>query len=70
MEQKEITCHISCQLCGWNTGVTILADEADMFEEILKLLNRCSAQHHGQGIRGKLLVAWEPVESATGEAEK
>ena len=64
MEQREITCHISCQLCGWNTGVTILADEADMFQEIIRLLSRCSEQHHGQGTRGKLLVDWELAEES------
>jgi len=65
MAEKEVTCHISCQLCGWNTGATVMADEAKLFPEIVKLLSRCSVQHQRQGTAGKLLVVWEPLESAT-----
>jgi len=65
MEEKEITCHISCQLCGWNTSGTILADEKEMFGEIIKFLNSSSTQHNRKGVRGRLLVTWEPLQPAS-----
>lgn len=70
MAEREVTCNISCQLCGWNTGGTITADEAKLFEEILRFLSRCSVQHRSQGTAGKLLVVWEPLEPATDRANK
>ena len=63
MAEVEVTCQVSCQLCGWNTGATIVADEANLFTEILRFLNRCSLQHPKRGSTGKLLVMWEPLGS-------
>jgi hypothetical protein len=63
--KKEFTCEVSCQLCSWSTGVTIMADETNLFEEILSFLRACSKQHLKQGSKGKLLVAWEPLEGQT-----
>lgn len=65
MAEREVTCQVSCQLCGWNTGGTIIADEANLFAEIIRFLSRCSVQHQSQGPAGKLLIVWEPLESAT-----
>jgi len=59
--KKEFTCEISCQLCSWSTGVTIMADETNIFEEILGFLRMCSKQHTKQGSTGKLLIVWEPL---------
>ena len=63
MTEKEITCEVSCQLCGWKTGATITADEADLLAEVLRFLNRCSPQHPSRGPAGKLLVVWEPLKA-------
>jgi len=65
MAEREVTCQVSCQLCGWNTGGTIIADEAKLFEEILRFVGQCSLQHPSRGPAGKLLIVWEPLESAT-----
>ena len=62
MAGTAVTCEVSCQLCGWNTGATIIAEEANLFAEILRLLSQCSPQHTSRGSAGKLLVAWEPLE--------
>ena len=66
MAEKEVTCQVSCQLCGWNAGGTVIAEEANVFEGILRFVERCSLQHPTRGPAGKLLVVWEPLESATG----
>jgi hypothetical protein len=42
-----------------------MADETNLFEEILSFLRACSKQHLKQGSKGKLLVAWEPLEGQT-----
>jgi len=62
MAEREITCQVSCELCGWSTGATIIADEGDMFEEIITFLRRCSPQHSSPGTAGKLRIVWEPLE--------
>ena len=66
MVEVEVTCQVSCELCGWNTGGTILTDEANLFQEIFRFVGRCWLQHPSQGPTGKLLIVWEPLESATG----
>jgi len=65
MAEIEVTCQVSCQKCGWNAGVTIPADEANVLEEILKFIKGCSPQHSGSGLTGELLVVWKPLESAS-----
>jgi len=65
MAEKEVTCQVSCHLCGWNTGGTIIADEATLFEHILRFVGRCSLQHPSRGPEGKLLIVWEPLESGS-----
>ena len=65
MAETAVTCEVSCQLCGWNTGVTIVAEEANLVAEILRFLTRCSPQHVRRGPAGKLLVVWEPLEPVT-----
>ena len=70
MSETAVTCEVSCQRCGWNTGATIIADAANLFAEILRFLSRCSMQHPSRGPAGKLLIAWEPLEPlATVRAE-
>ena len=63
MAKVEVTCKISCQKCDWNVGATIPADEANVLEEVLKLIKECSHQHSSSGLAGELLVAWQPLES-------
>jgi len=65
MAEVEVTCQVSCQKCGWNTGATILTDEANVLEEILTFIKRCSHQHLSSGLAGELLVVWKPLESAS-----
>ena len=65
MAETAVTCEVSCQLCGWNIGTTIIVQEANLFAEILKFLSRCSMQHASRGLVGKLLVVWEPLEPVT-----
>ena len=65
MTGVKVTCVVSCQLCGWNTGASIVAEEANLFAEILRFLSRCSVQHPSWGPAGKLLVSWDPLEPAT-----
>ena len=65
MGEIAITCQVSCQLCGWNTGATIFLDEANLFAEILRFVSRCSQQHRSRGPSGKLQIVWEPLESGT-----
>jgi len=62
MSEIAVACEVSCQLCGWNTGATIIAEEATLSDDILKFLSRCSEQHEHQRTSGKLLVTWEPLE--------
>ena len=62
MAEIEVSCEISCQKCGWNTGATIHTDEANVFEEVLRFTRGCSPQHLSLGPAGKLLVTWEPLE--------
>ena len=49
MAETAVTCEVSCQLYGWNTGATIIAEEDNLFAEILRFLNRCSVQHPSRG---------------------
>jgi hypothetical protein len=65
MAKIEVSCQVSCQKCGWNTGATILADEANVLEEILCFIKGCSSQHSGSGSAGELLIVWKPLESAS-----
>ena len=62
MAETAVTCEVSCQLYGWNTGATIIAEEDNLFAEILRFFNRCSVQHPSHGAAGKLLVTREPLE--------
>jgi len=64
MAEIQISCEVACQLCGWNTGCSIVTDEKNLFKEIIRFLSRCSSQHHSQGPQGKLLVTWEPLTAA------
>lgn len=57
MAETAVTCEVSCQLYGWNTRANIIAEEANLFEEILRFLNWCSMQHTSGGPAGKLLFA-------------
>ena len=65
MAEIEIACQVSCQKCGWNTGATILTDEASVLEGILQFIKGCSSQHSSSGLTGELLVVWKPSESAS-----
>jgi len=65
MAETAVTCEVSCQLCGWNTRATIVAEEANLVAEILRFLTRCSPQHLGRGPAGKLMVVWKPLEPVT-----
>ena len=62
MAERDVTCQVSCELCGWSTGATIIADERNVFEEILAFLRRCSSQHSSSGTAGKLRIVWDVVE--------
>jgi hypothetical protein len=62
MSEIAVTCEVSCQLCGWNTGATIIADEANLSNEILLFLSRCLQQNEHQRTSGKLLVTWKQLE--------
>jgi len=62
MAEIEVACQISCQKCGWNTGATILADEANVLEGVLKFIKECSPQHSSSGLTGELLVEWGSLE--------
>jgi len=62
MSEIAVTCEVSCQLCSWNTGATIIADEANLSNEIIRFLSRCSQQHEHQRMSGKWLVTWKPLE--------
>ena len=62
MAEIEVACQISCQKCGWNTWATILADEANAFEDVLEFIKGCSPQHSSPGLSGELLVVWGPLE--------
>ena len=63
MARIEVTCQVSCQKCGWNTGATIIADYSNVLEGVLKFIKKCSPQHSGSGLDGELLVVWQPLES-------
>jgi hypothetical protein len=63
MTNIEVTCEVSCQKCGWNTGATILADDANVLDRVLKFIKECSPQHSSSGLAGELLVVWQPLES-------
>ena len=63
MTRIEVTCQVSCQKCGWNTGATILADDANVLEGVLRFIKECSPQHSNSGLAGELLVVWQPLES-------
>jgi hypothetical protein len=63
MAEIEVTCQVSCQKCGWSVGATILADDANLLEGILKFIKECSPQHASSGLAGELLVVWKPLES-------
>ena len=62
MAEMEVTCQVSCQKCGWNTGATILADKANVLDEVLKFIKECSPQHSSSELAGELLVVWGPLE--------
>jgi hypothetical protein len=63
MAKIEVSCQVSCQKCGWNTGATILADEANVLDGVLEFIEGCSPQHSSPGLSGELLVVWNPLES-------
>ena len=63
MAEIEVACQVSCEKCGWNTGATILADEANVLDEVLTFIKGCSLQHSSPGISGELLIVWKPLES-------
>jgi hypothetical protein len=63
MAEIAVTCEVSCQLCGWNTGGSMSVDEANLFAEILRFLGQCWQQHSSRGPSGKLQVTWEPLET-------
>ena len=63
MAEITVTCEVSCQLCGWNTGGSLSVDETNLFAEILRFLGQCWRQHSEQGPSGKLQVTWEPLET-------
>jgi hypothetical protein len=63
MAEIAVTCQVTCRKCGWSTGATILTDEANVFEEILKFIKECSPQHADFGLAGDLSVVWQPLES-------
>jgi hypothetical protein len=63
MPRIEVSCQVSCQKCGWNTGATIIADDANVLEGVLKFVKECSPQHSSSGLAGELLVVWQPLES-------
>jgi hypothetical protein len=65
MAEIEVTCQVSCQKCGWNTGATILTDEANVLKGVLQFIKGCSPQHSSFGLAGELLVVWKPLESAS-----
>ena len=64
MTEAAFTCEVSCQLCGWKTGATILTDEDNLFSNILTLVGQSTPQHTKRGSSGKLLLVWEPAEKA------
>jgi hypothetical protein len=64
MAEIAVTCQVSCQKCGWNTGATILTDEANVLNEVLAFIRGCSPQHSGSTLVGDLSVVWKPLESA------
>jgi len=59
MSEIEVTCQVCCQKCGWNVGATILADESNVLEAILKFVKGCWPQHLRSQLAGELLVAWK-----------
>jgi hypothetical protein len=63
MAEIEVACQISCQKCGWSTGATLLTDEANVLDVVLKFIKGCSPQHSSSELSGKLLVVWKPSES-------
>ena len=62
MEELEISCKVSCQKCGWNTGATLFTDEVNVLESVLTFMKGCSCQHSCPGLSGELLVSWKPLE--------
>ncbi len=63
MAKIEVSCQLSCQKCGWSTGATIPADEANVLEEVLTFVKGCSHQHSSSGLAGELLVVWKPLKA-------
>jgi len=65
MSEMDISCQVTCQRCGWNTGVTLHSEEASVFDSILNFI-RCSwHQHGGSETTGKLIILWQPREAAS-----
>lgn len=62
----EVSCQVSCKKCGWNTGATILVDEANVLDGVLKFIRKSSPQHQSSRLAGELLVVWQSLESAGG----
>jgi hypothetical protein len=61
MAELEVSCKVSCQKCGWNSGATLFTDEANVLETVLAFIKRCSCQHTGTLLSGELLVSWNPL---------
>jgi hypothetical protein len=56
----EVSCQVSCRKCGWNTGATILADDANVLDGVLRFIKECLPQHSRPGLSGELIVVWGP----------
>ena len=63
MAEIMISCEVSCQLCGWNTGGSMSVDETNLFDEIIRFLGQSWHQHSSRGPSGKLQVTWELLET-------